>query len=126
MSASNYVRGGTLYNQIESQLGTAAADQAWHDAIAAERNGANVDGVWRTNETLALQGKNSAPLDDSTFSLFTDQIFNDPLAAPAESLNNQLQKAVGNVFKNPFVLLAFIAVGVGVFLYFGGAKLFKK
>jgi len=30
------------------------------------------------------------------------------------------------VFKNPFVLLLAVALGVGAFLYFGGAQLLKR
>ena len=105
-SATLYARGSDNYNAIADAQGTAAADAAWQRAITAEMN--------------------QTPLDTSTFSIFTNQILNDPLAAPAESLNRQLFKLFANVVKNPFVLLLVIGGLVAGFFYFGGAVLLRK
>ena len=51
------------------------------------------------------------------------QTTTDPLAAPLDSLNNQLGLAAWNVFKNPFVVAAIVLV---LFLALGGGDLLRR
>ena len=136
MSASNYARGTAIYNSIEAQFGTSTADQEWRDAIAAERNGDNVDGAWRANYTAKLQGKDAANLDTSFWDQFGNQIYNDPLAAPADQAGKILGNTVtaaGNAAKGVVAKIAgnwgaWLIGGVLVlaaFLYFGGGNFIR-
>jgi len=116
-AADQLARGTPAYNAIAANQGTAAADAQWQAAITAEANG--------------------TPLDTSTISILAGQLYNDPLGAPAEQLakiidnsaadaNSVGSSAALSVLKNPFVLLALLAIGFGVFIYFGGWALLKK
>ncbi|HEV2691555.1 MAG TPA: hypothetical protein VG347_01525 [Verrucomicrobiae bacterium] len=116
-TADSLARGTPAYTATATQYGTAAADAQWQAAITAEKNG--------------------TPLDDSFFSNLGSQLYNDPLGAPADQLakvinntatdaNNVGSSAFLSVLKNPFVLLALLAVGFGVFIYFGGWALLKR
>ena len=136
MSASNYARGTTLYNSLEATYGTDKAVQAWRDAIAAERSGVNVDGVWRADYLAALQGKNAPALDGSFWSVLGGQIYNDPLAAPLEQGGKILSSTVtaagdaakGIVTKFAGNWGAWLIGGVLVlaaFLYFGGGNFIR-
>ena len=136
MSASNYARGTAIYNSIQAQYGTATADQEWRDAITAERNGDNVDGVWRANYTAKLQGKDAAPPDTSFWDQFGTQIYNDPLAAPLEQGGKILSgtiTAAGDAAKGVVKKFAgnwgaWLIGGVLVlaaFLYFGGGNFIR-
>lgn len=59
-------------------------------------------------------------LNDSTLGNFVDQLTTDPLAAPLDSLNEQLKKAVQNVVGNPFVLAAVVFGLLVLLAWLGG------
>jgi hypothetical protein len=111
---ARYQIGGDIYASLQTQYGTPAADAI----AAAARTGDE------TNVNAAMvAAKYGSPLNDSTWNIFADQIITDPLAAPLESANSQIGKAVLNFLKNPWVLAA---VAVGLFFFFGGANLIRK
>jgi|GEM_PF-4953855 hypothetical protein len=100
---SRYAPGGDIYQALAKDYGTAGAEKVYNAALSGDR-GAITDAI--------VSVKHGQPLNDSTAEIFLQQIISDPLAAPIESLNNQ----VGNVFKNlllnPFALVALGVVGV--------------
>lgn len=100
---SRYAPGGDIYQTLATSYGNAAAQKVYNAALTGDRGA--------ITEALATV-RNGPPLTDSTAEIFLQQITTDPLAAPIESLNNQ----VGNVFKNlllnPFALVALGVVGV--------------
>lgn len=109
----SYQRGGSIYTQIATQFGVAGADTIAAAALSGDETQINA---------AYSQVKNGSPLDTNTWGIFGSQLVNDPLAAPLSSLNNQLSKAVGNIFKNPFVLLLLFGV---LFFSFGGGNLIR-
>jgi len=112
-----YQVGGDIYETLAAKYGTAGADRVANAAATGDR-------VAITNALAVV--KNGAALDTSTLSIFTGQIVNDPLAAPAESLNNQIGKAFGNVFGKPWIVLALLLVGALAWFYFVGNPFKKK
>lgn len=113
---TRYQRGGDIYQQLASQYGTAAADAI---AAAATTNDRAV-----LAEAIALVRSGPARTGTSTLGNFFNQLITDPLAAPLESANNQIGKAVWNVVKNPWVLATL--VGVISFVLVGGIPGLKK
>jgi len=114
---TRYAPGGDIYQTLKAQYGQGAAERVYRAASGASgETVAEALGVIRGGEMQ----------DDSTWSIFFDQITTDPLAAPIESLNNQ----VGNVFKNllvnPFALLALVVVGIFVADHFFKFGIFRK
>jgi hypothetical protein len=113
--------GGDLYQKTLSQHGAQTANAC----AAAALNGD------RTEITAALaQGEFGDDLNDSTWSIFADQIVNEPFKAPADMgaawVNRQLKDISLSLVKNPLTLALVVAVGFGVFLYFGGARLIRR
>lgn len=105
-SAWNYAPGTTAYATVAASQGDSAAQAQWQAAIKAEQN--------------------QTPLDTSTWDAFATQIVTDPLAAPAQTLNNQLSNVFKNIVTQPFVLLLVIGLVITAFFYFGGAALIKR
>ncbi len=112
MSNPRYAPGGDLYTKASSQYGIGGADKLYQASLSDDPAAMN-------NAFQNLRGY-GAPLDESTASIFWDQVTSDPLAAPLESANNQINKAVGNVFKNPAVLIVLVLLIAGAFFYFFG------
>ena len=106
MKPSDYARGTDKFKATATKYGEAAALAQWQAAIDAERN--------------------QTPLDTSTWSIFAGQIVNDPLAAPTDSLNNQLGNAFKNIFGKPWLALTVVIVACAGFLYFFGNPFKKK
>ena len=137
MSASNYARGGTIYNSLAAQYGNAIADKQWQDAIAAEKSGVNVDGIWRANELDSITGGKDAVRSDGSFwSNLGGQIYNDPLGAPLAQAGkiagntitgagNAAKGIVGKLAGNWGAWLIVAALAVGAFLYFGGGNFIR-
>ena len=128
----DYLAGGTVYLAIQAKYGTDAADNiasiayANGNAIAAgDPTSVNtaLSKLARTtpanaaNPVVVNATPDASAADTSTADNFIQQITTNPLAAPLDGLNNQLKKAFGDVFKNPFVLLAVVAV---IFWFIGG------
>ena len=66
-----------------------------------------------SEERGAQAGLGNEPLNDSTGSIFVDQIVNDPLAAPMESFNRQVEKLFALPgFKKLLVVGGIVAVVV--------------
>ena len=112
-----YQAGGDIYLSLQNQYGTAGANLI---ATAAQSGDAT-----QVNDALTSV-KYGANKDTSTLSILGNQLATDPLGAPLESLNNQLGAAVGNVFKNTWVLLAVIVAAAAAFFYFIGNPFKKK
>lgn len=111
---ARYQPGGDIYATLQTQYGpTAAASIA-----AAAQTGDET----QINAAIS-QAKFGSPLDTSTASIFANQIITDPFAAPAASFNDQIKKLFANLFGNPFLLIAVVAV---VFFAFGGANRLRK
>ena len=113
---ARYQSGGDIYDELRFQYGQAAAD-----AIAA----AAATGDEHAINSAISAAKFGGAKDTSTLDAFGN-LLTDPLAVPLEGVNNQIGKAVGNVFKNGWVLLVVVVLGVAAFLYLGGGKLFRK
>jgi hypothetical protein len=106
-----YQPGGDIYNTLLNKYGKSIADNVAAAAATGDETAVNaaIPG--------AYSGVVATPLDTSTASIFTDQILTDPLAAPAEALNNQIGNALKNLFVNPFVLLAAVGIGIAAWMY---------
>ena len=103
-----YQAGGDIYATLAAQYGAAAADQIAAAAATGDRA--------QLSDAIELARGNGPARETSTLSIFGNQLATDPLAAPLDSLNNQLGKAFWNVLKNPFVLLlAIAAVAYGLY-----------
>ncbi len=137
MSASAYTRGGTLYNSLEARYGTAKAEQAWRDAIAAEKSGVNVDGAWRANEDYKLAGKTTEQLDSSFWDTLGTQAGNGILQAPIETVSRQFNNAIDSAGKAAKSAVSKAAGNWGVwiiggvlvvvaFIYFGGSNFIRS
>lgn len=117
MNLDSYKTGGVNYWLAAAKWGIPAANRI---AAAAESGDVIQFNLEMSN---AARGTTLAPLNDSTWSNFWDQMTNDPLAAPLDSANNQLGNAFANVLKNPWVL---IALAVVLFLALGGADFLRR
>lgn len=100
---SRYAPGGDIYQTLATAYGTAGAEKVYAAALSGDR-GAITDAI--------VQVKHGQPLNDSTAEIFLQQITSDPLAAPIESLNNQVGKVFKNLLLNPFALIALVIVGL--------------
>lgn len=114
---NRYAPDGDIYASIADQYGTSAAQRAYAASLVDD------GGVTLRNVLSNLHTGSTDPGSTSTWSNFWRQITTDPLAAPLDSLDNQLGNAVLNVFKNPFVLL--LVAGL-VFHWFGGFTWLKR
>lgn len=111
-SESNpYYPGNAAWNGAEQRFGNAWAKRIYMASLID-------DGGVTLRNTLndavqAERGRDFArPGSDSTLDNFIEQVTTDPLAAPLDSLNDQLGKAAWNVLRNPFVLVVVVAVVV--------------
>lgn len=111
---ARYQPGGDIYQRLVDEYGRAGADKI----AAADASG----GTYAVNEALASV-RSGPRLNESTFSIFTQQITTDPLAAPLAAADSQIGKAVLNVFKNPWVLAA---LALYVFLQLGGWNYIRR
>ena len=124
-----YQRGGDLWQALADQYGEASADYVAQQVAAtgsATNALADVRAAARSGKSLQTVAAAVDNLDTGLWSNLGTQLVNDPLAAPLDSLNNQISKAVGNVFKNPMVLLVVIVAGLGLVMYFGGLQSLKR
>lgn len=109
---ANYAPGTYAYQRNVNAYGKAGADYVWQTAREGGDVGAALTG-------LAVQSTGSA----SFLGNFATQITTDPLAAPLESANNQIENVVKGLFKNPWVLLALALV---IFHLLGGFNLIQR
>lgn len=129
---SRYQSGGDFYRTLASQYGTPSADYVASEAAAGDD--VRLQNALSAIRSAAIAGNgNPAAInnkldsaDDSVLGNFWEQITTDPLAAPLDSLNDQLGKVVKNVVGNPMVLILTVAVVVGVVMYFGGLASIKR
>jgi hypothetical protein len=108
-----YKPGGDIYQTLSDHYGSTAAQKVYQAALGGQP-GAIAQAIGEV--------RNGPPLNDSTASIFLDQIETDPLAAPLASANSLIGNSVLSFLKNPMVLLA---VGVGLFFWLGGANLIR-
>lgn len=100
---SRYQLGGDIYNTLAGQYGSTAADAV---ALAAQSGDSfNVTGA-------LAQIRDGAPLNDSTASLFVNQLINDPLQAPLDALNS----GVASIFNSSGVKTIGVIVVAAVIL----------
>jgi len=111
---NRYQPGGDIYGSLQAQYGTAGADSVAQAALTGDETQVNA---------ALVAVKFGGPLNTSTLSLFGQQLATNPLGAPIESLNNQIGKVIGDLFKNPLVL---VALAAGLFFFFGGANLIRS
>lgn len=106
---TTWQNGGDAWYEILVRYGEDAADRVDAFARAGDSRGLQqfLSDLKRGNVT-AQWGS------ESTLGNFWKQLTTDPLAAPLESANAQISKAVGNVFKNPFVLVSLLVLGFGL------------
>jgi hypothetical protein len=110
-----YAPGGDIYADLQTQYGTAAANQVYAAAQTGDNNG-------EVAAALA-QIRYGAPADTSTADAFVDQITTDPLGAPLSGLNTLLSNSIFDFFKNPAVL---VTLGLIVFFVLGGGAVIQK
>jgi hypothetical protein len=110
---ARYQIGGDIYETLKGQYGQAAADQI----AAAAQSGDET----QINAALTTV-KFGQPLNDSTASIFANQLATDPLAAPLASANTLLSNSFLSLFKNPAVLFVIVAAA---FLWLGGLEMLK-
>lgn len=110
LPVDRYAPGGDIYAQLAAQYGPDAAQRVYSAAQTGDRS--------RVSEQLAAERGKPGNLDESTWSNFVGQITTDPLAAPLESVNNQLQNALASFWRQPYVVGLVILAAVGAFLYF--------
>jgi hypothetical protein len=109
-----YQNGGDIYAQLADQYGIDGADIVAEAALTGDR----------TKVTSALtQIKYGANLNDSTWSIFGNQLATDPLAAPLASANNVIGNSFMSLLKNPWVVGA---VALGLFIALGGFDFLKR
>jgi len=102
-----YAPGGDIFASLAQKYGPDAAERVYSAAQTGDR--AAISDALATERFGGFR-------DDSTLSNFVKQITSDPLAAPLDSLNDQLQKGFSNVFRNPFVV-GLVIVVVVLFFY---------
>lgn len=66
------------------------------------------------NIRLSTGNSNTEPLNESTTSIFVDQITSDPLSAPLETLNNVIDKVIAAPAIKKLAIGA--AIGLGIYL----------
>jgi hypothetical protein len=110
-----YAPGGDIYGRIVSTYGPDAANRLYQAAQTGDENG-------EVNAELT-RIKFGKPLNDSTASLFVEQVTTDPLAAPLASANSQIQNAALSFLRSPWVLLL---IAAWLFFQFGGAQWAQK
>lgn len=121
-SESNpYYPGQSAYNAAVDRFGSRTANAIYMASLIDDggvtlRNALNDAAQAERGRELARPGS------DSTAEIFFDQVTTDPLAAPLDSLNDQLSKAAWNVVRNPAVLL--LVVGLVVFFVWPKIKKF--
>lgn len=108
-----YQAGGDIYASLKSQYGASNADNIAAAATSGDETQVNA---------AIVAAKYGGQLDASTWSIFGNQLATDPLGAPIESLNGQISKVLGDLFKNPLVLGA---IALGLFFFFGGADVIR-
>lgn len=111
---TRYAPGGDIYASLQKQYGTDAANRMYQAALTED--------PYDDNATLT-QIKHGKSLNDSTASLFIENVTTNPLGAPLDSLNNQIGNAVLSVLKNPWVVAA---LAVFIFYQFGGFTWARK
>ena len=116
MNLTRYIVGGDMWEAVGKKYGREAAEQLSNIAEAGDLTQFNfaLSSLNRSGVVSPVQNSRT-----STLWNFTDQLLTDPLAAPADSLNNQLGKAFKNIFGSPWILVALAAV---VFFWIGGAQ----
>jgi hypothetical protein len=112
---ADYSPGSRIYNELTALYGADVADAAAWAAFDDDRAA--------LTEIIANARSGTRRTGTSTLGNFWHQITTDPLAAPLDSANNQIGKAVLNILKNPWVLLALAAA---VFYLIGGFDWVKR
>lgn len=103
-----YQPGGDIFNKLATAYGFDDANAI----AAAARTGSE------TNVTAAIaSAKYGKSLNDSTASIFLDQITTNPLAAPLESANRITGNSIIAFLKSPWVIFGVVVV---VFSVMGG------
>ncbi len=109
-----YLYGGDLYGDMESQYGVDNAD--YIAALAASGDPIAV-------ATAVNKLKNGEQLQTGFWSILGGQVSTDVTAAPANYFNDQFKKIFKNLFTNPWLLIALVAV---VFFALGGFSFLKR
>lgn len=106
-----YQAGGDIYATLAAQYGTNAANSIAAAAATGDRE--------QLTEAIAYV-RNGAALDDSTASIFIDQLLTDPLAAPLDALD----KGINQIFNSEGVktILTVVAVGAVIALVIYASK----
>ena len=128
----SYAVGGDNYNSLQEQFGTDSANYV--AAVASQGDQAALNKALSAARSAQRQGTGTAAswdwklnqADPSVLGNFWQQITTDPLAAPLDSLNDQLKKATKNVFVNPMVLLLVVGGLIALVFYFGGLSNIKR
>lgn len=131
MNSERYQRGGDIYDDLAGQYNYAVADRAASLAAAdkqdeLQRYLSDLRTAARTDRTVEDVQNDFDSRHTTTLGQFADQIVNDPLAAPLDSLNDQLQKVAKNIVGNPFVLLLVIGLVLFGLGQLGGVSGLKR
>jgi hypothetical protein len=112
---ARYQPGGDIYNTLSAKYGFEAAQSIAQAATTGDRA--------QVGSAIAAAKGDGPALDGSTLDAFVTQIETDPLAAPLGTANSLIGNSVLSFLKSPYVILA---VGGGLFFYFGGAKAIRR
>jgi hypothetical protein len=120
-TAEDYLEGNDGFFAVMDKYGGGAAYAVDAAAEAGDITRINeiLDNYRRGTSDATYPGSK----DTSTLVNFVKLVTTDPLSAPLDSLNTQISRAMGNVFKNPWVLVTVLAV---LFFALGGFDFLKR
>jgi hypothetical protein len=113
---ARYQQGGDIYNQLVDQYGVSGADSVAAAAATGDNNG-------EVQEAIAML-RIGPKKDTSTLDIFAEQIVTNPLAAPADALNDQLRKFSKNLF-GAIPWQFWIIILIALFFWMVGLSLLK-
>lgn len=122
-----YYAGGEYYVQLQTQFGIATANQA-----AGAASTGQYDALQKILSNAKQSVRTGAPVTNGDYSdagfweTLGGNLYNRPLQAPLEQLNQVAGNTIKSLIFNPFAGLIVVGVGVGAFYYFGGFKMLSK
>ena len=133
INQTSYYPGGTNFNTIQTQYGLPAANQVYAAALTGDnvllnKTISDVSALARQGDTniesSELQTRAGSFDNRGLTKVLYDQVTENPLDAPLDAANKVIKNTVISAIGNPFITLTLIvgavAVGAGVYFYFGG------
>ena len=108
-----YQQGGTAYAFFEKNYGTNAANIVASAAASGDR---------ATLTDAIAQVKYGQPLNDSTVSILTEQLLDDPLGAPLDALDSGVSQIFNSSGVKTVVVVTIVAGVIALIVYAEIAK----